>query len=303
MKYRPSIAFGLMLISTCVSGIQARDDARLKEKVEALYQKAGKALETKDLESYISLLAEDYQNIFAGRDREQSKNLLKDLFEAYDNLRVNNLFQGITRSGNWIRVLNDSKIEGKTRNKDWEVISQTTTLDLLSESGQSLKIARSAQIDKYRLANISGQTYQDTQTGFTFMVPKGWDIFPTSGHPMIKGNVIILAPDGTSAAMLGYVSVPGIKARQASEGDEALCKILSKPGTYRLIRSGPIRINGLEGFEIESEFFLPNDRERHRHRVYLNAGDLLYVLCFDAIPSREWDKVKDGFQYILNSVR
>ena len=95
-----------------------------------------------------------------------------------------------------------------------------------------------------------------------------------------------MAPDGSSAAMLGHVKAAGVNPQQAVEGDEAMAKLLSKPGTYKLIRSGPIRVNGLEGFEIESEFFITGDRERHRRRVYLIAGDLLYVLCFDGIPVR-----------------
>ena len=91
--------------------------------------------------------------------------------------------------------------------------------------------------------------------------------------------------------------------KKAAEGDEAIGRVLSKPGTYRLLRSGTVRINGYEGFEIESEFFFIGDRERRRHRVYLSAGDMLYVLCFDAMPARQWGSVKDGFQSILNSVR
>jgi hypothetical protein len=209
----------------------------------------------------------------------------------------------ITRSGNWIKVLNNSKMEARRRNKEWSDVSVGATVDLLIQEGNSLKVARSTTVDKPRLSYVVEQTYRDSQTGFSFTAPKNWGIFPTSIHPTIQGCVFVLAPDGTSGAMLGYVKAPGISAQQAAEGDEAMGKILSLPGTYRLIRSGPIRVNGLEGFEIESEFFIPSDRERHRHRVYLVAGDLLYVLCFDAMPFKQWDKVKDGFRFILNSVK
>jgi hypothetical protein len=251
----------------------------------------------------MSLAADDFQNIYLGRGRDGARTLLKDFFDGYDELRATYNLLEIARSGNWIKVVNDVKLEGKSRNKEWALITQKTVVDLLVQEGNSLKFAGATQVDKHRLTDVTGQTYRDSQTGFSFTAPKDWGIFPTSFHPTIQGCVLVLAPDRTSAVMLGYVRAPGISAQQAAEGDEAMGKILSLPGTYRLIRSGPIRVNEREGFEIESEFFLPNDRERHRHRVYLIAGDLLYVLCFDAMPFKQWDKVKDGFQFILNSIK
>lgn len=301
MKRSAPAMIGLFLISACVSAAWAREDARLKADVEALYQKADQAWQDRNLEDYMSLLTGDFQSIFAGRDREGIRSFLKDLLDAYEDLRVTNSFLSISRSGKWIKVLNDSKLEGKSRNK-WSLIAQNTNADLLVQEGPGLKFARSTQIDKHRLTNINGQTYRDPQAGFSFTVPKNWEILPAP-HPTVQGGVIVLAPDGSSAAMLGYVKAPGIDTKKAAEADEAIGKVLSKPGTYRLLRSGTVRINGYEGFEIESEFFFIGDRERRRHRVYLSAGDMLYVLCFDAMPARQWGSVKDGFQFILNSVR
>ncbi len=301
MRCNARVMIGFILLSACASGAWARDNAKLKTDVEALYKKADLAWQNKDLEGQMSLLTSDFQGIFSGRDRDGIRSLIKDLFDAYDELRVTNSLLEITRSGNWIKVINDSKMEGKSRNK-WNMVFQNTYTDLLIQEGNSLRFARSTQVDKHRLNNVSGQSYRDAQTGFTFSVPKNWEIFPAP-HPTVQGSAMVMAPDGTSAAMLGYVKAPGISAQTAAEGDEAVGKVLSKPGTYRLLKSGPVRINGHEGFEIESEFFFVGDRERHRHRVYLNAGDLLYVLCFDAMPGKQWDKVKDGFKYILNSVR
>lgn len=301
MKRRAPVIIGLVLFSAYVSAAWARDDAGLRADVEALYHKADQAWQDRNLEGYMSLLAGDFQGIFAGRDREGIRSFIKDLFDAYDELRVTNGFLSIRRSGKWIQVLNDSKLEGRSRNK-WSLISQNTNADLLVQEGRTLKYARSIQVDRHRLDNLNGLAYRDPQTGFSFTVPKNWEIFP-SPHPTVQGGVVVMAPDGSSAAILGYVKAPGIDTKKAAEGDEAIGKVLSKPGTYRLMRSGPVRINGYEGFEIESEFFFIGDRERHRHRVYLNAGDLLYVLCFDAMPARQWDKVKDGFKHILNSIR
>jgi hypothetical protein len=303
MKRRSFITLGLYLIIAGASGIWAREDAKLKAKVDAFYEQINQQWMTKDLEGIMSLLTVDFQWIYLGKTREGTKALLKDLFDAYDEFRTTNIPVEITRSGNWIKVINDSKTEARRRNKEWTEVSAGATVDLLVQEGNSLKVARSTMVDRPRLPNVVGQTYRDNQTGFSFTTPQNWGIFPTSVHPTVQGCVFVLAPDGTSGAMLGYVKAPGISAQQAAEGDEAIGKVLSIPGTYRLIKSGPIRVNGLAGFEIESEFFIPSDRERHRHRVYLVAGDLLYVLCFDAMPSKQWDRVKDGFRFILNSVK
>jgi hypothetical protein len=302
MKRRLFITFGLILSIACCSDAWARGNPRLRAKIEAFYNQRDQLYGTKNLEGCMAQLTDDFQFIYFGLNRESSRATLKDFFDAYDELRSEHQILDISQSVHMIKVVSESKLEGRSRNKEWKVISQGTSLELLVEKGNALKIFRSTIIDKYRLNYVVGQTYRDAQTGFSFTAPKNWDIFPTTVHPTIQGCVFILAPDGTSAAMLGYVKAPASFAKQAAEGDEALGKVLSN--TYRLIKSGPIRVNGLEGWEIESEFLIPIDqRERHRRRVYLNADGLLYVLCFDGMPFGQWDKVKDGFQFILDSIR
>jgi len=303
MKHIFSMIGGLILLLACMPTEGVCSDALLKAKVEALYAKADQALKAKDLQGYMAFLAKDYEHVYLGINRDRVQNILKDIFDAYDELRVEHTFLEITRAGNWIKVICDYRVEGKSRRDGWSIISQDTLIDLLIQEENSLKFARTTQTDKHRLANVSGRTYKDSQTGFSFAAPKGWEILPTVAHPNIQGGVFVLAPDGTSAAMLGHTESPGISAKQAAEGDEALAKILSKPGTYRLIKSGPIRFNGREGYEIESEFSIPSDRERHRRRVYYNANGLFYVLCFDGVPFKQWEKTKDGFQSILDSIK
>jgi hypothetical protein len=301
MKRRRFITFGLILSIACCSVAWARSNARLRAKIEAFYNQMDQFYETKNLEGCMARLTDDFQFIYFGLDREGSRATLRDFFDAYDELRSEHQILDISQSVNMIKVVLDSKLEGRSGNKEWKVISQGASLDFLVEKGNALKVFRSTAIDKHRLKYVVGQTYRDAQTGFSFSVPKKWNIFPTTAHPTIQGCVFVLAPDGTSGAMLGYVKAPAGYAKQAAEADEALGKVMSS--TYRLIKSGPIHVNGLEGWEIESEFLIPSDRrERHRHRVYLN-GDVLYVLCFDGMPFGQWDKVKDGFRFILDSIR
>jgi hypothetical protein len=190
MKRKLSITIGLIIIVACSSEVWARDDIKLRSRVETLYEKADQAWKTKDLEGYMSLVADDFQNINLGRDREGARTLLKDLFDGYDELRATYNLLEITRSGDWIKVVNNEKLEGKLRKKEWALISQNTFVDLLVQEGNSLKFARSTQIDKHRLTNVTGQTYRDNQTGFSFTVPKDWGIFPTSTHPTIQRCVL-----------------------------------------------------------------------------------------------------------------
>jgi hypothetical protein len=303
MKRSLLVAIGFVLALACLPVDGQCKDAQLQANVEALYAKADQALKNKDIQGYLALLTNDYEHVFVGINRDKTQIILKDLFDGYKELRVERAFLEITRFGKWIKVVCSNKVEGNTRREGWSIVLQGVDIDFLIQEGNSLKIARSTQTDKHRLANVSGRIYRDKETGFSFTAPKGWAILPTTAHPNIQGGVFVLTPDGSSAAMIGYVKMPNISARQAVEGDESLGKIMSKPGTYKLIKSGAIRVNGWEGFEIESEFFIPNDKERHRRRVYYNSNGLLYVLCFDGMPFQQWDKVKDGFQSILDSIR
>jgi hypothetical protein len=302
MRNRLPIAIGLMLVITYLPGVYAREDKALKEKVEAYYKKVDQLYGAKDLEGLLSTLADDFQVILAGLDREVVRSYLKTNLAKYDEMRAKYTPIEISQSGKFIRVLRDEKISGKIGNGDWEEISNKVMLEFLVQEKNSLKCSRLTDIDKTRLNTIKGLTYKDEQIDFSFAVPEGWEILPYV-HPLMQGSVLALAPDKSSVVLFGYVKAPGLSAQQAAEGDEAIGKALSVPGAYQLFKSGPISIGPYKGFEIESKFFIPSTQERHRRRVYLKSGGLLYVLCFDAIPFHQWDKVKDGFQSIVDSIK
>ena len=302
MKKR-AIIIGFVLVVTCRPGYPAQDDAKLRAKVAALYDRADRSLESKDLEAFMSLLADDYQSIFAGSDRKSIQSVLRIRIMGFSELRAGHTIHEVTRSGNIIKAISDQILEGRSGNKAWEVLDQSTVINFLVQQGENLKFARSAEIDRNRLAYITGRTYRDDQIGLSFTVPPNWSIIPTKWGSLVERNVFVLAPDFTSAALLGCVKANGMSGQLAAETDETVGKAISLPASYRLIKSGPIRISGHDAFEIESEFLIPFDRERHRWRVYVNSGSVLYPFCFDAIPFKQWDQVKDGFQSILNSVR
>jgi hypothetical protein len=301
MKSKSTVVVGFILILSCLSAVWAQGNGELKAKVQAFYDQESSLLQTKDFERLMSLISDDYQVIMAGLDREGVKNLIQAGLSSYDEIQAAFTPLEITRSGSFIKVLRDEKIMGKSGGADWKEISNKQGIDYLVQEGNSLKIARSSDIDKNRLSYINGQTYKDEEGRFAFVAPDGWEIIPWV-HPTIKGSVLAVAPDKTSVAMMGYVKTPGFTAQQVAEGDENLSKALSKAETYQLFKSGSITFKGTEAFEIESRFNLPNARDRYRRRVYFKAHGSLYVLCFDAIPYTQWENVKDGYQQILDSI-
>jgi hypothetical protein len=301
MKSKWMAVTGIILMFACLSGAWAQD-AGLKAKVASLYAQADSCVKTKNIEGYLALMTDDFQVIMAGLDREGSRGLLKILFASFDEFQVTYTPLEITQSGRFIKVIRDEKIQGKTANGDWKEVSNKQALDYLVQEGNSLKFARSADIDKTRLNDINGPIYKDEQSGLSLTAPAGWEIIP-GVHPSMKGTVFVLAPDKLSMALIGYVKIPGISAQQAAEGDEQLAKILSKDSVYELYKSGPINVGAYEGFEIESRFNIPSAQDRHRRRVYFKAHGSLYVICFDAIPFSQWDTVKGSFQQILDSIK
>jgi hypothetical protein len=302
MKSKSTIVVGFILILICFSSAWAQDDAALKAKVQAFYDQESAFIQAKDFEGLMSLVSEDFQVIMAGLDREGAKNMAKTGLSSYDELQATFTPLEITRSGSFIKVLRDEKIMGKSGGGDWKEISNKQIFEYLVQEGNSLKTARSADVDKSRLSYINGSTYKDEEGGFSFAVPEGWEIIPWI-HPTMKGSVLAVAPDKTSTALVGYVKTPGLTAQQVAEGDENLAKMISKAETYQLYKSGAITFKGQEAFETESRFNIPSAQDRHRRRVYFKAHGSLYVLCFDAIPYTQWDSVKDGFQQILDSIK
>ncbi len=301
MKSKSAVWVGFIFLFSCLSVGRAQDRAGLEAKIQKYYSQTGSYAEAENLEGLMSFVADDYQEIFIGRDRNGFRELAKSIFATLDNIQITTTVLDISQSGQFIKVLKEEKVSARSGGGEIKEISNKAAIDYLIPEGDSLKIVRSASIEKTRLPNISGQTYKDEQGGFSFTAPAGWEIIP-GGHPM-PGAVCVLAPDKTSVAMLGYLKTPGISAQQAAEGDETVGKGLSKPETYQLFKSGPINVGSYEGYEIESRFAIPNLQDRYRRRVYFKAHGSLYVLCFDAMPYTQWDSVKVGFQSILDTFK
>ena len=301
MRSRSAVWVGFSLALAWLSQSWAQESPTLQAKVQSLYDQSNAMYRAKNAESLMSLLTDDFQVIMAGLDREGVEKQLRSLLQSYEELEEKDTLISITPSGRYFKVVRDSKLSGRTGSGDRKEIASKSGIDYLIEEGGSLKIARTAEIDKPRLSLINGPHYKDEDGGFSFTAPDSWDVIPGL-HPLMKGTILALAPDKTSVALIGYLKTPGITAQEAAEGDEAVTKALSNPDTYQSLKSEPIHIGPFEGYETESKFSLPNAQDRHRRRVYFKAHGNLYVLCFDAIPYSQWDSVRGGFQQILESI-
>jgi hypothetical protein len=290
-----------ILIFACLSGAWAQD-AGLKAKVDMFYDQMNSCFKTKSAEGFVSLLTNDFTAIPSGQNREAASSYIKTAFSSSDLFQAAYSPLEITQSGGFIKVLRDERILVKPADGDWKEVSNKQAFDYLLPEGGNLKLARTADIDKTRLSFISGQMYKDAQALFTLSAPEGWEIIP-GVHPTMKGTVLVLAPDRSSMAMIGYLKTPGITAQQAVEGDDQLAKMLSKDSVYELYKSSPFNMGAYEGFESESRFTIPSTQDRYRRRVYFKAHGSLYVICFDAIPFSQWNSVKNGFQQILDSIK
>jgi hypothetical protein len=293
---RFAIAVVVLLLSSW-SGLLAQDT---RARVQAYFDQRSAFIKAKDLEGLMSLQTDDYQDIII-RDREGARDTAKAIFDALDEVQAAYTPLEIRNAGKYLRVLADEKVSVKVRGENWKQLPDKWIVTYLVQEANSLKCARNIEIDKERVKYISGNTYKDEESGLSFAVPEGWEIL-TGGHPM-AGSVSALAPDKTSAALFLFLKTPGISAQQAVEGDEAAAKSMSKEGGYELYKSGPITVGTFEAYETESRFSIPGAQERHRRRVYFKVRGSLYVLCFDAIPSTQWDILKSSFQQILDSIQ
>lgn len=301
MKRKWMGAVVILVMFTLTPGAGAQD-ADLKARIEAFYAQGDSFVNGKNLEGIFSLLTDDYQEIRLGMNRRGLRNLLTTLFSSYEGIRTTTTPLEISRYGEFVRVLVGSRMLGKTAGTEWKEIASTSAMEYLRPDGNSFKTARSGEIDRTRLNLIKGRTYADPEAPFAVTAPQGWDIIP-GVLPGLKGTVVVLAPDMSGMALMGYLKTPGISPQQAAEGDETLTRSLSQDTVYELYKSGPVAVGPYEGFETESRFHIPATGDRHRRRVYFKAHGSLYVLCFDALPSDRWDDVKDGFQSILASIK
>ncbi|MEW6238609.1 MAG: hypothetical protein AB1656_24760 [Candidatus Omnitrophota bacterium] len=293
-----------LLIIAIFSATVWAEDAALRAKVEALYASYKQAIEAKDVDAVMANYSYDYLAIFMGIPKESQRDMIKGLFNlCQGDIRWSAKIESVEQKGDYIKVVSNILLEEK-KDAKWTPISKNAYVEFLSEEKGALKIRSNAAINKERLKWIDGNQYKDGNTGVSLTAPKDWTIIPMI-VPNMNDGVAVIAPDAVCVGVLGMLELPGnIGGKEAVEGDDAAAKRLAGD-SYKLFQSGPRTVGGAEGYESVSQFQLVVDKavfpERKRWRVYFKSGGLLYIFNFDAFPPDRWEKVKPGFESILNS--
>ncbi len=292
-----------LLALACLTPVWAQDDAELRAKVENLYERIDRSMESKDIDAYMTNFSSDFTVIGQGLDVKKYREVIeKHLFGNMDRIRAGHTLGKIDRAGKYIKVLSDHTIEWQNEgDTDWTKKDQTE-INLLVTDGDAFKLRCSAIVNKERLDNIQDCMYQDVKIGHSFSVPEGWILLPVA-MPQMLGGVTFLAPDSINVGgFFGYLELPyNIGAKEAIESDDAAMKKLVQ-GTFELIQSGPTKLGDLEAYESLSRFsFSEGDKEQMRRRIYFTTGGLLYVFIYDVHPADQWDKMESSFQTILDS--
>ncbi|MFB3787767.1 MAG: PsbP-related protein [bacterium] len=275
------------------------EDTELRAKVEAFYQKLDRATETENLDEFMSCFTPDYMEAWAGPNRAQLKAIITKNNADQENITARREFKSITRAGKFIQVLSRVEIKADKAGGGKHEMN-LDEVQFLIPDGDSFKIQSRANAKPEQYAKYQGNTCMDDITGIQFSVPEGWVLVP-GAHPYMQGVTFMLAPDGTSAAMFGYLELPSnLGAKEGLEGDDAVCKTVAKD--FEKFHAGDYTVGNLKGYESITRFTIPgDDRDRKRWRVYFTGGGLLITFNFDAIPAEGWDSVKPDFEKILAS--
>jgi len=297
MKKTAILAWGLM--AALAGSLAFAQDTELRAKVEAFYQKLDRATETENLDEFMSCFTPDYMEVWAGPNRAQLKAIIEKNNTDLENISARREFKNITRAGKYIQVVSRVAIKADKAGGGKHEMN-LDEVQFLVPDGDSFKIQSRANAKPEAYKNFQGNTCTDDTAGIQFSVPEGWVLVP-GAHPYMRGVTFMLAPDGTSAAMFGYLELPSnVGAKEALEGDDAVCKTVAK--NFEMFQAGEYPVGDLKGYESITRFTIPqDDRDRKRWRVYFSAGGLLITFNFDAIPAERWDGLKPDFETILAS--
>jgi hypothetical protein len=89
-------------------------------------------------------------------------------------------------------------------------------------------------------------------------------------------------------------------ARMAVEADTKVTQRLAKE--YKMFEEGPIQVGDVKGYKTITRFNIKN-HEQKRIRAYFFKKPFLYFFVCDARPPGNYEKVKDGFNEVINSFK
>lgn len=301
----PTFLAALVLLSTPMSNAATKQPVTTEQRaaVEKYYKDYCEAFNRKDLEAVMAAFDDEFRYVFAGPDKAQSRDAIKQLFDSNKSIRIQSQIHDIFRVDRYLVALTQCTIEGQPSgpaSKNPSLVEDV--MEFLVENQGRLQSRYAISLDRKALKFVKGQTYQNDIIGFSVSAPNGWMIVPYK-FPLMLESVVFFKPGSDSVGMLGYLEVP-INASLESiiKADIAATRNLAKE-SYQDIANGQRMISGVEAFDNISQFTLPGDRERKRQRIYFNAGGLLYTFIMDAMPPSEWDAVSPSFQVLIDSFK
>ncbi|MGI6458404.1 MAG: PsbP-related protein [bacterium] len=293
----------LFAVFTFLSGAASfsAEGQDLQAQVKALFERYDQAIEQENLVDLMDCFSTDFMAVFAGSNREQLQNQMQTHFQDYEELQVERNIIMVKSTQPFDMAISQMSLKGRAKDAtEAKELFNTHFVDFLQESDGQLKIQAKAVIDEKRLEKLEAKTYEDQHIGYSFNAPEDWYLIP-SFISVLSDVVLFLAPDGSSSGMFGMIELPyNADAKTAVVGDDAMAKQIAE--RFNLITEGEITVNGISGYQSETEFLIKEDgRERKRWRVALMSGGLVYVLVLDAIPPSQWDQLMPAFQSIVNS--
>ncbi|GEM_PF-2500942 len=300
MKKLVSLTVGIVIVLTCLSTIHAQD-ADLRARVEALYQRNSQAIEAKNLDALMSQFTEEFVALGSGLNKKSLREMVeKHLFAEFAQIQVNTVIEQIQPVGSEIQVICRSTMKTKKQNdQEWKTLDDATLMEFLKEENGELKFHVSTKTDKERLNLIQNQTYTDQKLGYSLTMPNGWTIVPGS-HPRLQDFLVSRSPDGSSFAVFGYIEIPynvGVKA--AIEGDNA-AQTRMLGDSLKTLHMGPTTVGEFEAYESISEI-TEDGKLNKRWSVYFTTGGLLYTFIFNTISADKFETAKADFESIIKS--
>lgn len=304
MKFLAKILIPVLFVffSSFLTAKAAEEE--LKAKAEVMLQQMKTGMEAKDINKVLSQSSKEFTAAYAGPNYEQVKKQLTDLFQQYDAISYTYNILSVKSVGKLILVITDQEIKGRkanSPNSEIATIQKNTSGDILWEENGQLKIISNVNVKKDSLKWVEGQTYNNKNVGISFQAPQNWIIVPAA-FPTLLETVYMIAPDGKSVAMYGYLELPySLSVKQAVDGDDQITRKLAG-NTYKEFYAKAFEFKGYDAYDQMAKFIIPqDDRDRQRRRVYFNAGGLLHVFNMDVIPSANWNQWEKDYQGILDS--
>ncbi len=149
------------------------------------------------------------------------------------------------------------------------------------------------------LGKIAGGKYINDKYGVTMTLAEGWKARISKSRFLFQ--LSLAAPQGDSTLLLAALDVGQvIDPKLAAQTD--LQTLRQVDPAVKVLGEGPRDFGGLSGYQYLLQFTVPGGGARTRWAAYIMRGKMLYFIVGDAVPATDYDKVKDDWGQMVNSI-